>query len=136
MNQEMYQKNDQVFDPRFDWGIVLLIKNSRFEERPVVVEFANGYKHNYTLEGRSHPKHLNPILSFTNYMEDQGFTQVRPRAVIKKGTPVFVRNTDKTWHYKLFSHFGKNNEKPYAFADGLDSNAICWDEISLTPPEI
>ena len=76
MSNQIFKKEDRVFDINYGWGIIQAIDNFGF--LPIDVYFENNYYVSYTKEGKKYNSSISPTLSFTEYGVDYRFCQERP----------------------------------------------------------
>lgn len=132
--ETVFKEGDRVFDIRYGFGHIECISEDKYGIYPICVAFED-FLETYTLDGRNDAPSP-PILSFTEYTLS-GFSQERPRPVIEKDTPIWVRNAGGKWVIRCFSHFNKDG-RCYCFDHGYASNdsinTSLWDEYSLENP--
>ena len=77
MDKQIFKVGDRVFDIHFGWGEVKTILTEG--SHTIHVKFVNGIDYNFTKDGKSFEKSINPTLSFTEYnLTEGGFSQKRP----------------------------------------------------------
>lgn len=135
MKNKIFEVGDRVYDATFGWGIVAAINKTTL--LPITVKFERD-KMFYTIDGKTYPTAIKPILSFTEYGFDNRFTQER---LINNGDYIdkwgkFWNNKDKEDFVikKLYTFF---NKPALRFCCKINDNFIWFDNFKpLTDKQI
>ena len=128
-NKTVFRVGDEVY--HFIYGQGKVSRTDLFGERPIRVIFLECSRE-FTWDGRYY-KVEPPTLSFTPYtLEHGGFSQERPKPVIEKGTPIWVKaSCSNNWVYGRFVEFDGIGR---AAVEGFDGIGRYFPEYSLKNP--
>lgn len=77
MKTKEFKVDDEVFDPRYGWGRVLLDDfTDDYMNYPIHVIFHKGKSRAYTKDGKDNKADINPILSHTEYPTQSEYPKV------------------------------------------------------------
>ena len=96
MSNQIFKKEDRVFDINFGWGVVK--STTDYGNFPIGVDFGNGFIIKYTIDGKLFIRSIFPTLSFTEYKIGDKINQERP-----------INNYDYIGKWGRFWNYGKED---------------------------
>lgn len=132
-----FKEGQRVWSSKRGWGVISIISNAK--GYPLLVDFDDGPKESYTIDGRDWLNDLLPTL-FLDEVKDWPDPPA-PRPDLEVDQPIWVRClSEGKWKKRHFCRWSVNG-KAVCFSKGRTSwtdteEAVQWDEYSLEDPNV